>query len=966
MASSDLYAQAVQALERGTGAEAASLLVRALKRPGLHRDEQAQIRCALAEAWLLQDDVRQATEALGAPPEGRERLDPARLSDLWRMHGRLAVARGEPSRGIAFLTKALHQAERAHESRAIGLAHYELGLCYRQVGDMAIVREHITKAASALHAAGDRRHLAMVHSLSGVTLAQEGRLDEAISALRQAERLAVIAEAGDVLATVCGNQANVALMQHRHDQALALAERSVELQEQAGTPHGLGVALASLGQICVRVGNLTRAEGALNRALDVRSPLHFMRETTGAVFDTLAQIHLIRGEHDQAARCLLKAREAYGETLASRWYQWSVRALEARVALRRGDATSALAISGEVAASSDTPAVYALQAELTAIESLLALGRIDDAEHRLDAISSRVEPGAMSGTWGEFLRLRGRLHAAAGRATEAYHDFGQSVSVFDLLGEGYQSGLSYLELGRLAAAAGARSRATRYLSDAATIFEGLGAAPDLADARAALNHVPAVTSGGYVGVQMDGDDALVRRIVDAAVIPALLARDGATALLEACDAQAAVLFVRTPNGHVHLLGSAGCDAQTARSLAAASARKGTGLTGPPFVVTEPIGRAADGPRFAVLSSTRPLAASTLQRFRTLCIVLRQGFDLCQARDRQPDAAAALERPLEPLLPGFVCVSAAMQRVADQIQRMQGNDLTVLITGESGTGKDLVARAIHAGSPRSGNMFLPYNCTSATRELADSQLFGHRRGSFSGAIADQAGVLRTAVGGTLFLDEVGDLPLDVQPKLLRFLEQGEVLPVGDTRPQRVDVRVVAATNADLESRVSEGKFREDLFYRLTVIRIHVPPLRERREEIPHLSTFFLREACERLGKPGVRLSAETLDIFDTFPWPGNVRQLRNEVQRAVAMASREGLITPDLLSSAFGTHALAAGTDGRSRHRRTTLAAAVETIEREMIQSALERSAGNISETARTLGLTRRGLYLKMDRLGVNA
>jgi DNA-binding NtrC family response regulator/tetratricopeptide (TPR) repeat protein len=960
----DLYPQAVQALERGTGAEAASLLVRALKRPGLPRDEQAQIRCALAEAWLLQDDVRQATEALGAPPEGRERLDPARLSDLWRMHGRLAVARGEPSRGIALLTKALHQAERAHESRAIGLAHYELGLCYRQVGDLAIVREHITKAASALHAAGDRRHLAMVHSLSGVTLAQEGRLDEAIAALRQAERLAVIAEAGDVLATVCGNQANVALMQHRHDQALALAERSVELQEQAGTPHGLGVALASLGQICVRVGKLARAEGALNRALDVRSPLHFMRETTGAVFDTLAQIHLIRGEHDQAARCLAKARDAYGET-ASRWYQWSVRALEARVALRRGDATTALAVSGEVAASSDTPANYALQAELTAIESLLALGRIEDAEHRLEAVSGRVEPGAMSGTWGEFLRLRGRLHAAAGRGTEAYHDFGQSVSVFDLLGEGYQSALSYLELGRLAAAAGARSRATRYLSDAATIFEALGAAPDLAEARAALEHVPAVTSGGYVGVQMDGDDALVRRIVDAAVIPALLARDGATALLEACDAQAAVLFVRTPNGHIQLLGSAGCEHQAARSIAAASARK-TGPGGPPFVVTEPIGRAADGPRVAALSSTRPLAAGALQRFRTLSAVLRQGFDLCQARDRQPDAAASLERPLEPLLPGFVCASAAMQRVADQIQRMQGNDLTVLITGESGTGKDLVARAIHAGSPRSGNMFLPYNCTSATRELADSQLFGHRRGSFTGAIADQAGVLRTAVGGTLFLDEVGDLPLDVQPKLLRFLEQGEVLPVGDTRPQRVDVRVVAATNADLESRVSEGKFREDLFYRLTVIRIHVPPLRERREEIPHLSTFFLREACERLGKPGVRLTAETLDLFDTFPWPGNVRQLRNEVQRAVAMASREGSITPDLLSSAFGTHAPGLEADGRSRHRRTTLAAAVEKIEREMIQSALERSAGNISETARTLGLTRRGLYLKMDRLGVNA
>ena len=345
-------------------------------------------------------------------------------------------------------------------------------------------------------------------------------------------------------------------------------------------------------------------------------------------------------------------------------------------------------------------------------------------------------------------------------------------------------------------------------------------------------------------------------------MPALLAREGATALLEVCDAQAVALFVQLPGGKVQILAAAGCDDEGARVMAHAAIR--ASAAGSPLLVSEPMGRTADGQRHAVVSCARPMAVLTRQRFRTICAVLRQGFELCYARERPPEAVAgALERQLEPLLPGFVCASAAMQRVAEQIQRLQGNDLTVLITGESGTGKDLVARAIHAGSPRRANMLLPYNCTSATRELADSQLFGHRRGSFTGAVADQPGVLRTAVGGTLFLDEVGDLPLDVQPKLLRFLEQGEVLPVGDTRPQRVDVRVVAATNADLESRVAEGKFREDLFYRLSVIRIHVPPLRERREEIPHLSTFFLRDACDRQGKPGVRLSPETLDIFDTF-------------------------------------------------------------------------------------------------------
>ena len=161
------------------------------------------------------------------------------------------------------------------------------------------------------------------------------------------------------------------------------------------------------------------------------------------------------------------------------------------------------------------------------------------------------------------------------------------------------------------------------------------------------------------------------------------------------------------------------------------------------------------------------------------------------------------------------------------------------------------------------MFLPYNCTTTTRDLADSQLFGHRRGSFTGAVNDQPGLIRSAAGGTLFLDEIGDLPLDVQPKLLRFLEQGEIMPVGETRPQPVDVRVIAATNADLEQRVTEGRFREDLYYRLSVMRIRVPPLRERRDEIPHLAMFFLREACERLGKPDVELSQAVLQLFSEY-------------------------------------------------------------------------------------------------------
>ncbi len=279
MPSSSLQALLTRAgvsLEGGRGADAAQMLASALRSSTLTRDEELAVRSMLAEAALLQDDLEQAASALGRPPDTfRDTIHSRRLSTLWRLHGRLASARGDQSRAIAMHGRALKQAEAAHDSRAIGLAHYELGQCYRQVGDVAIVREHISKAASALHAAGDRRHLALVHSLSSISLAQLGRYDEGMAALRQAERLASMVQADDVLATVCGNQANVMMLQHRYEQALALAERSVALHEAHGSGHGLAVALATLGQICVRLGDLGRAEDALHRALDVRSPIQF-------------------------------------------------------------------------------------------------------------------------------------------------------------------------------------------------------------------------------------------------------------------------------------------------------------------------------------------------------------------------------------------------------------------------------------------------------------------------------------------------------------------------------------------------------------------------------------------------------------------------------------------------------------------------------------------------------------------
>ena len=971
---SSTLARVAASLEKGRGVEVPGLLQPLLRGGSLNRDDELAVRAALAEAWLLQDDLTQASSALGRPPDTfREPVSDARLSSLWRLHGRIAFARGEQSRAIALHTRALRHAELAHESRAIGLAHYELALCYKQVGDSGIVRDHLTEAASALHAVGDRRHLALVHSLSAVLLAQSGRYDEATAALRQGERLATAIPADDVVAGIVHNQANVALMQHRHEQALALAERSVALHQSLGSGHGLAVALATLGQIFVQLGDLERAEQVLTRTLEVRSTVQF-QETTGAVFDTLAQIHLMRGSYERAEEYLRQASEAYGAygTQTMRWYEWSLKVLGVKLATRRQAYDEAVAMADALAHAPGVPQNDAIQADLAACEALIAAGRLRDAERRLEGCEGRLDPRKAPANWGEFLRIRGMVREQCGRPQAAHHDFAQSANVFELLGERYQAALSQLALGRVSAATGSHAAAGRYLEKASAEFATLGAQRDLEETEALRTRLATTPSPAVFVSAVDADEGIVRRLVDASIFKELLARETATALLESTDASAAVVFTESPSGDARVLAAAGCDASTASSLAHAARQGHVDRAGCALLI-EPLGSDEAGPRRCAIALTRPLDETSASRLRMFAAIARQGFDLCGARERpSPTIDQHNERPLEPLLPGFICAGPVMHRLADQIQRLQGHNLTVLITGESGTGKDLVARAIHLGSPRSAAMFLPYNCTTTTRELADSQLFGHRRGSFTGAVTDQQGLIRSAAGGTLFLDEIGDLPLDIQPKLLRFLEQGEIMPVGETRPQAVDVRVLAATNADLEQRVSEGKFREDLYYRLSVIRIHVPPLRERREEVPHLSTFFLRDFCERLGKPDVRLSSGTLDLFARYWWPGNVRQLRNEIQRAVAMSVPGGTIEPEHLSADLTApeRSQRAGelrpADIAPDVKPGNLADAVEIVERRMITSTLDQTRGNISETARILGLTRRGLYLKMRRLGLES
>ncbi len=317
--------------------------------------------------------------------------------------------------------------------------------------------------------------------------------------------------------------------------------------------------------------------------------------------------------------------------------------------------------------------------------------------------------------------------------------------------------------------------------------------------------------------------------------------------------------------------------------------------------------------------------------------------------------------------GFILLGT-MANLMTMAKRVAKANITVLITGESGTGKEVLARAVHKYSDRAAKPFVPFNCAAIPRDLVESHLFGHRRGAFTGADRDQPGLIRGARGGTIFLDEVGELSLELQPKLLRFLESGEIAPLGETGPSIVDVRVVAATNAKLETAVNEGRFREDLFYRLNVVRLDIPPLRERRDEIGALVNHFVTATALEFRKGFVRLAEETMEHFLVHRWPGNVRQLQNEVRRIVALAEPDSVIPPTVLAAEIlNRHLLAqpsTPTGDVAIPVHDKLLPTLSRIEREMIKVALRDNGGRVEAAAKALGISRKGLYLKRQRLGL--
>ena len=422
----------------------------------------------------------------------------------------------------------------------------------------------------------------------------------------------------------------------------------------------------------------------------------------------------------------------------------------------------------------------------------------------------------------------------------------------------------------------------------------------------------------------------------------------------------------------------GIDSQTGlttRNLLAAPLTTHQGTIGVVEVVN---GRGAKGFTDDDLSFLEAISGS-------IAIAIENARLYAQVRDSEASLqtqVGALRRDLarHDVFGEIVGTGPAMAEVLRLMETAAASSITVLIHGETGTGKELVARGLHRASARSDRPFLALNCAAMPEPLLESELFGHRRGAFTGAIRDNLGLFRAAAGGVVFLDEVADMPLPMQAKLLRVLEEQEVVPLGDSFPRKVDVRVLSATNRDLKAEVAAGRFREDLYYRLAVFPISLPPLHARREDIPLLATRFVAIAADQQRKPIAGLEPAALELLTKFDWPGNVRQLRNEIERAVALARKGESVAPEHLSAplraqgnvengappnhphlnrARGTLAATAKALAQNEDAKGPLRRARAAFEADYIAKVLDRHQNNVSRTAQALGLSRASLQKKM-------
>jgi len=796
-------------------------------------------------------------------------------------------------------------------------------LCWAQIASLLIISERSGPSAAAqlfdavrssVTRLGEPQMLAALHIFVGEMEAKYGRLRSAIRLGAIAKRflaisdnvwLRALAENLDIAVRVVGGDASGGLEQ---------GEIALELAEQSGVASTMRACLGNIANLYYLRGHSDIAVGFFERAL---TTLPSEGEKTAAILESIARIKLDQGKLDECRRLLNSIVQSVSNDADRALYAHRhAHLLSIELSKRDGRIEHALQEARNViAVATKTSDENLLCKGLIATAELLAQsGRVADATKALQQSLTTIPSDAVY--------LVAQLETAIvscslekGQVGDAYHRYARARRALTNLSN--QPALERLD--RLW---------QQHLSTCESQF-----GPSDANTRQTIGDIAALfTHAGH-------PELIAREIVD--LVAATDTVHGAAALARSADGTTETL--------VH------CgDMSEATAAAAAEQRLAIG--------------AARGRDVEVVLRVKD-DIECLATANAITVLVASVREIDRARAEREERATLWPVDELPSDDGRSITVGHMRDMMALARRVATANVSVLVTGESGTGKEVIARAIHQHSSRAGKPFVPFNCTAVPRDMLDSQLFGHRRGAFTGADRDNPGVIRGARDGTLFLDEIGELGIDLQPKLLRFLESGEICPLGESAPLTVNVRIVAATNMNLEAAVREGRFREDLFYRLNVIRLTLKPLRERRDEIPTLVNHFLMLAAEELHKTHLRIAEETIERLVLYSWPGNVRQLQNEIRRMVALAESDTVLAPSALSPAIQRETDAAARPrGNGRELAVPLTdklhPTLSRIEREMIKVALREHDGQLEAAAQALGISRKGLYLKRQRFGL--
>jgi DNA-binding NtrC family response regulator/tetratricopeptide (TPR) repeat protein len=972
-------------LDQGLSAEAKSRISLLIAAGKNNPSILALARCALSTALEMQGQFRDslAAVAMYESPESRAKLTPQEIKSLKVQIGLAYNYNGDHPKAISILKGALGEASEGEIEQNNGAVYAALARVYRSITEYPIARDYAHRALEQFRQTGEWRGLAEAYF--GIALAdmQEGDYEASIENQQQALKLIGDHPASYMLGRIYSNMAGACWFLKRPQEGIRYLEKAISYYERTDHKGSAANGYNNLGINLILIGQWGRAQQALERALALASEADERNEKVPMILDSLGELLMLRGELDEAKDYLLRA-VSLATADNNKWYASQALRTLARCYLAMEDhsraltkATEALMLAesiGDRQAISDSRLILA--------EAHLRNGEIDQCSAQMDKLGGESgESGNDLSLAGDSHRLLGMLSMVQSDFSSAAQHFGSSVSIFDMLGDRYRAARAHTELGR-AYASSQPTRALEHLSRALNAFRELGAKLDQQRAEAALANLDRTTPERSEA-QFALPQLLTLRLAEAVASRELLLRELAAIMRQETSAKSVVITEPGEHNRGRVVIAHGCTPAESAQIALELDELAADGAPAEYARKNDAAILELHPSHALPATLyiSPRSRATLPGGLSLDPLMRVaelGLDVCALRAGS-QKGSRVQQPAElagtSLMPGFIHSSPAMTKLVEEVHKIRSSDVTVLVTGESGTGKELVARAIHALSSRRSKVFVPFNCTAVPKELSEGYLFGYRRGAFTGAVTDSAGVIRTAAGGTLFLDEIGDLPLDLQPKLLRFLQEGEIQPLGEQRPLKVDVRIIAATNTDLEELVAQGRFREDLYYRLNVIRLRVPPLRERRSEIPTIVNYYVNHYSAKFGRRDIQVTPPAVDLLMVSDWPGNVRQLCNEIQRVVARAEDGTVITPDHLSPELkrtsapatpGSPASTLASLPASSLQNVTLADALAEVERRMISDALRKHGGNISRAARELGLTRRGLYLKLERYQLSA